>query len=182
MRAYREEGFPVTIVRPSHTYDQTLLPMEGGYTVIDRMRRGKPVIVHGDGTSLWTLTHHRDFAQGLRRAAGQRPRRRRGVPHHLGRGPDLGPDLPDLRPCGGRAAALDRPRALGRHRGVRSAGGATGLLGDKTHSVVFDNSKIKRFVPDFAATIPLSWGAARGHGLVRRGPGAADGETTSSIA
>ena len=65
VRAYREEKFPITIVRPSHTYDRTLVPMDGGWTVVDRMRRGQPVIVHGDGTSLWTLTHHRDFARGL---------------------------------------------------------------------------------------------------------------------
>ena len=65
VRAYREHAFPVTIVRPSHTYDRTLLPMDGGYTVVRRMRQGKKVIVHGDGTSLWTLTHHHDFAVGL---------------------------------------------------------------------------------------------------------------------
>src|SRR5262245_21564478 len=65
MKALREEGFPVTIVRPSHTYDRTLFPMHGQYTVVNRMREGKEVIVHGDGTSLWTLTHHRDFAKGF---------------------------------------------------------------------------------------------------------------------
>ncbi|MGI8446497.1 MAG: NAD-dependent epimerase/dehydratase family protein, partial [Streptosporangiaceae bacterium] len=65
VRAYREEGFPATIVRPSHTYDATLVPLDGGWTALARMRQGKPVIVHGDGTSLWTLTHHRDFAQGF---------------------------------------------------------------------------------------------------------------------
>ena len=63
MRAYREDDFPMTIVRPSHTYDQTLLPMRGGYTIVDRMRRGQPVVMHGDGTSLWVLTHHADFAR-----------------------------------------------------------------------------------------------------------------------
>ena len=63
--AYRDDGFPVTIVRPSHTYDRTLVPFDGGWTAVERMRRGKPVIVHGDGTSLWTLTHHEDFARGF---------------------------------------------------------------------------------------------------------------------
>jgi len=62
--AYRGEGFPATIIRPSHTYDRTLVPFDGGWTVLGRMRRGKPVVVHGDGTSLWTLTHHADFARG----------------------------------------------------------------------------------------------------------------------
>ena len=61
-RAYREDGFPATIVRPSHTYDRTAIPTMSGWTDVDRMRRGLPVVVHGDGTSLWTLTHHADFA------------------------------------------------------------------------------------------------------------------------
>jgi nucleoside-diphosphate-sugar epimerase len=65
VRAYREEGFPMTIVRPSHTYDRTMLPVQGRYTSVDRMRKGKKVIVHGDGTSLWVLTHHQDFARGF---------------------------------------------------------------------------------------------------------------------
>src|SRR3954471_15167285 len=62
VRAYREDGFPVTIVRPSHTYDETKVPFDPGWTAIDRMRRGRPVVVHGDGTSLWVLTHSADFA------------------------------------------------------------------------------------------------------------------------
>ena len=62
---YREEGFPATIVRPSHTYDATSVPFDGRWTVLGRMRAGKPVIVHGDGTSLWTLTHHDDFARAF---------------------------------------------------------------------------------------------------------------------
>ena len=65
IRAYRQRGFPMTIVRPSHTYDETSLPPHGGWAVVERMRRNAPVIVHGDGTSLWTLTHHADFARGL---------------------------------------------------------------------------------------------------------------------
>ncbi|HMB91118.1 MAG TPA: NAD-dependent epimerase/dehydratase family protein, partial [Rhodothermales bacterium] len=65
MRAYREERFPVTIVRPSHTYDQQKLPLHGRWTLIDRMRKDQKIIVHGDGTSLWVLTHHRDFAKGF---------------------------------------------------------------------------------------------------------------------
>jgi nucleoside-diphosphate-sugar epimerase len=69
--AYREQGFPATIVRPSHTYDKTLVPLKGdgevggGWTVLGRMLAGKPVIVHGDGTSLWTMTHHDDFARAF---------------------------------------------------------------------------------------------------------------------
>ena len=65
VRAYREDGFPATIVRPSHTYDHTLVPFDGGWTAMARMRRGAPIVVHGDGTSLWTLTHHTDFARAF---------------------------------------------------------------------------------------------------------------------
>ncbi|MEZ4836237.1 MAG: NAD-dependent epimerase/dehydratase family protein [Caldilineaceae bacterium] len=64
-RAYREDGFPATIVRPSHTYDHTLLPISGGWTTVARMRQGKKVFVHGDGTSLWVMTHNSDFAKGF---------------------------------------------------------------------------------------------------------------------
>ena len=60
-----EAGFPATIVRPSQTYEKTFVPFEGGWTVVDRMQRGKPVVVHGDGTSLWVLTHHEDCARAL---------------------------------------------------------------------------------------------------------------------
>ena len=63
--ALRERAFPVTIVRPSHTYDPTLVPLIGGWTMIDRMRRGKPALVHGDGTTFWTLTSSEDVAVGI---------------------------------------------------------------------------------------------------------------------
>jgi nucleoside-diphosphate-sugar epimerase len=62
---YRDEGYPVTVVRPSHTYDKTMVPFDGRWTAVERMRQGKEVVVHGDGTSLWTLTHHRDFARAF---------------------------------------------------------------------------------------------------------------------
>ncbi|AIZ44467.1 NAD-dependent dehydratase [Deinococcus radiopugnans] len=155
-RAYREDGFPVTIVRPSHTYDRTLLPMDGGWTVVDRMRRGKPVIVHGDGTSLWTLTHHRDFAVGFVGLLGR--------PAVLGEAVQITGDewltwnqifelvagaagvKPQLVHVPSETIAAFAP-----------AWGA-GLLGDKAHSVIFDNSKIKRLVPEFRATIPYARG------------------------
>ena len=83
VRAYREEKFPITIVRPSHTYSAPYVPVEGGWTTIDRMLRGEPVIVHGDGTSLWTLTHATDFAKGLCGLDGQRACHWRGFSYHL---------------------------------------------------------------------------------------------------
>jgi nucleoside-diphosphate-sugar epimerase len=157
VRAYREERFPCTIVRPSHTYDCTLLPPHGGWTVIDRMRRGEPVVVHGDGTSVWTLTHHRDFAKGLVGLLGREDAV--GETFHITSDEWLTWDR--IHHILARAAdttteIVHVPSEV-IHRYDREWGES--LLGDKTHSMIFDNSKIKRFVPDFAATIPFSRGA-----------------------
>jgi nucleoside-diphosphate-sugar epimerase len=157
VRAYREENFPATIVRPSHTYDRTLLPMQGGYTVIDRMRKGRPVVVHGDGTSLWTLTHHRDFAKGFVPLLGDH--RAVGEAFHITS--DETATWDHIHRVFADAAGAPPPEIVHIPSAVIAAYDANwgaGLLGDKTHSMVFDNSKIKRFVPDFACTIPLSWG------------------------
>lgn len=157
LAAYRQDHFPMTIVRPSHTYDRTLLPCHGGYTVIDRMRRGKKVLVHGDGTSLWTLTHHEDFAKGLVGLLGHAGALGEAVQitsdewltwdqiHHL-----------LARAAGTRADIVHLPSEVIAHY---DAEWGAGLLGDKAHSMVFDNSKVKRLVPDFAAVIPFSRGA-----------------------
>jgi len=157
VRAYREEGFPVTLVRPSHTYDRTLLPMDGGYTVVNRMRQGKPVIVHGDGTSLWVLTHHRDFARGFVGLLGN--------PHALGEVFHITSDelltwnaiFETVARAAGTTAQIvhvpsDTIAAFDPDWGA-------GLLGDKAHSMIFDNAKIKRVVPDYVATIPFARGA-----------------------
>lgn len=156
-RAYREEGFPVTIVRPSHTYDRTLLPMTGGWTTVARMRQGKKVLVHGDGTSLWTLTHHRDFAKGFVGLLGN--------PHALGEVFHITSDewlswnqIYGLvaQAAGVEAQLVHVPSEL---IAAFDANIGAGLLGDKAHSMIFDNSKIKRVVPDFVATIPFARGA-----------------------
>jgi nucleoside-diphosphate-sugar epimerase len=157
MRAYREEGFPVTIVRPSHTYDQRLIPFDAGYTFVDRLRQGKPVVVHGDGTSLWVLTHHRDFAKGFVGLLGNR--RAIGESFHITSDEALS----------WNQIAHELARAAGVEAEIVHVPSATiatyvpkwgdGLLGDKSHSMVFDNSKIKRFVPDYVATIPCARGA-----------------------
>ncbi|MCK4961095.1 MAG: SDR family oxidoreductase [Anaerolineales bacterium] len=157
MRAYREEQLPITIVRPSHTYDRTLLPMHGGYTVVDRMRKGKKVIVHGDGTSLWVLTHHRDFAKGFVGLLGNS--------HAIGEVFHITSD--DLltwnqifaivaQAAGTKARIVHIPSDL--IAAFDSEWGAS-LLGDKSHSMIFDNTKIKRVVPGYAATIPFARGA-----------------------
>jgi nucleoside-diphosphate-sugar epimerase len=154
---YRDEGFPITIVRPSHTYDRTLVPFDGGWTIVERMRRGQPVVVHGDGTSLWTLTHHRDFARGLVPLLGH--------PRTLGDTFQITSDdvltwdqiAQALATAAGTSAQIvhvpsDAIAAV--HQGW-----GDGLLGDKAHSAVFDNSKLRQVVPDFVATIPFEAGA-----------------------
>jgi nucleoside-diphosphate-sugar epimerase len=158
VRAYRDDGFPATIVRPSHTYDRTLLPMQGGWTIIDRMRRGKPVLVHGDGTSLWTLTHHRDFAKGLVGLLGNP--RAVGEAFHITSDEVVTWD--QIHRIFADAAGAPPPEIVHVPSDVIAAYDSRwgdGLLGDKAHSMIFDNTKIKRFVPDFACTIPLAWGA-----------------------
>jgi nucleoside-diphosphate-sugar epimerase len=155
--AYRSEGFPVTIVRPSHTYDAPLLPPHGGYTVIDRMRRGVPVIVHGDGTSLWTLTHNEDFARGFVGLLGHSGAV--GDAFHITSDEALTWDA--IHEILGRAAKAP-PKIVHVPSALIAAfdpeWGAS-LLGDKAHSMVFDNTKIKRIVPDFSARIPYARGA-----------------------
>jgi len=156
-KAYAEINFPYTIVRPSHTYDKTLVPIEGGYTVLDRMKKGLPVVIHGDGSSIWALTHHKDFAKGLvgllgnQKAIGEAfhitsnellswEQIFRTMAKHLGIEPKLIYVPSDV------IAKYDK--RIG-----------DSLLGDKTHSMIFDNSKIKSVVPEFEASIPFEQGA-----------------------
>jgi len=156
-RAYRQDAFPMTIVRPSHTYDQTLLPMHGGWTIVDRMRRGLPVIVHGDGTSLWTLTHHRDFAHAFVGLLGDS--RAIGEAYQITSDEWLTWDqiyAMTARAAGVEAQIAHVPSELIAH--YDSEWGAS-LLGDKAHSMIFDNSKVKRLVPDYVARIPYEQGA-----------------------
>ena len=156
LRAYREEKFPVTIVRPSHTYDATLLPMEGGYTVVDRMLRGKQVIVHGDGTSLWTLTHNSDFAKGFLGLLGNA--HAIGDTYHITSDEWLSwNQIFELvaRAAGAQARIVHVPSDL---IAAYDPDWGDGLLGDKSHSMIFDNRKIKRLVPDFICTTPFSRG------------------------
>jgi nucleoside-diphosphate-sugar epimerase len=149
--------FPYTIVRPSHTYDRTLLPFHGGYTTVARMRSGKPVVVHGDGTSLWTLTHHRDFAVGLIGLLGN--------PEAIGESFHITSDESlswnqiytiMAHAAGVEAHLVHVPSDLiARY----DSGWGASLLGDKTHSMIFDNTKIRRFVPEFNPGILFEQGA-----------------------
>lgn len=158
MAAHRRDELPVTIVRPSHTYDRTKLPVAGGWTSVARLRAGQPVIIHGDGTSTWVLTHHTDFAKGLVGLLGN--------PRTLGEAFHITSDelltwnqiyAMVAAAAGVELRAVHAPSEL-IARYHREWG--DGLLGDKAHSVVFDNSKIKRFVPDFTCSVPYARGAA----------------------
>ena len=157
VRAYREEKFPITIVRPSHTYSAPYVPVEGGWTTIDRMLRGEPVIVHGDGTSLWTLTHATDFAKGFVGLMGNA--------HAIGESFHITSDewltwnqIHEIlaAAAGVKATLVHVPSDL-----IAAYDPIWGesLLGDKTHSFILDNSKVKRLVPDFICTMPFSRGA-----------------------
>lgn len=159
--AYRSDDFPVTVVRPSHTYDHTRVGLVGGWTDIHRMRTGQPVMVHGDGTSLWTMTHARDFAKAFVGLLGR--------PQAVGESYTITSDeyLPWNQIYGlfARAAGVPEPELV--HIASETiATQSTGysphlgpsLLGDRAHSVVFDNSKIKALVPGFTATIPFADG------------------------
>ena len=156
-QAYRDRGFPVTIVRPSHTYDRTLVPFDGGWTIVERMRQGKEIVIHGDGSSLWTLTHHADFARGFIPLLGNT--RTLGEAFHITSDDVLTWD--EIARTLARAAGAEA-RIVHVPSDVIAADdpewGAS-LLGDKTHSATFDTSKLRSVVPDFVATVPFEHGA-----------------------
>ena len=157
LRAYREEKFPFTIVRPSHTYSEVYVPVHGNWTTIDRMLRGLPVIVHGDGTSLWTLTHSSDFAKGFVGLLGSS--RAIGEAYHITSDEWLTwNQIHEIL----AAAVGVQPELVHVPSDLIAAYDpiwGESLLGDKAHSFILDNSKIKRVVPDFVCTTPFSRGA-----------------------
>ena len=157
VEAYRERGFPITIVRPSHTYDRTLIPTSGHWTDLERMRRGAPVVVHGDGTSRWTITHNTDFAIAFVGLLGR--------PEAVGDSFHITSD---------EAPTWDQiycylAEALGVEAELVHVASETiaavipdlgpGLLGDKAHSMHFDNAKVKALVPEYQATVTFAHGA-----------------------
>ncbi|MCR5650775.1 MAG: SDR family oxidoreductase [Lachnospiraceae bacterium] len=165
MKQYRENGFPVTIVRPSHTYDERNIPLgvhgkNGFWQVIKRMQEGKPVIIQGDGSSLWTLTWNGDFAIGFTGLMGNR--------HAIGEAFQITSDetltwdqiyetIADALNVELNAyhVSTDFLRAVGDKYGYDFTGS---LLGDKSVSVVFDNSKLKRVVPDMRTNVRFDMG------------------------
>ena len=163
MTKYREEGFPVTIVRPSHTYDERHIPTgihgtKGFWQGIERIRQGKPVIVPGDGTSLWTVTFNQDFAVGYTGLMGNR--------HAIGEAFQITSDetltwnqiyetIADalgvqLHPY---HVASDFLAAVGKDYDLTGS-----LTGDKSNSVVFDNTKLKQLVPQMTTSVPFHKG------------------------
>jgi nucleoside-diphosphate-sugar epimerase len=160
-REYREKQFPMTIVRPSHTYGLTMIP--AGYhswlhpwTLVDRMRKGRKIIVHGDGTSLWTMTHNTDFAKAFVGLLGNP----RAVGHVFQITSDEALTWNQITESIGRAAGVE-PRIVHIGSDFISAfdpDARGNLIGDKAQCAIFDNSKIKSFVPGFTATVPFSEG------------------------
>ncbi len=155
--AYRDAAFPATIVRPSHTYDQTSVPFDGGWTAVARMRQGKPVVVHGDGTSLWTLTHHLDFAKGFVPLLGHP--RTIGEAFHITSDDVL--SWNQIARSLATAAGVEAQLVHVTSDAIAAADPewGAGLLGDKAHSMIFDNAKLRSVVPDYRATIPFEQGA-----------------------
>jgi nucleoside-diphosphate-sugar epimerase len=163
LRALQEENFPVTIIRPSWTYDERRITVpvnsKKSFTVVDRLRRGQPVIVPGDGTSLWTMTHNTDFAKGLVGLLGHQG----ALGHAFHITSDEVLTWNQIYEAVAAAAGAPKPRLVHIASDFITAclpDFAGGLHGDKAHSAVFDNSKIKRFVPDFVATTRFRDGMA----------------------
>ncbi len=164
MRAYRQDGFPVTIVRPSLTYGDTQVPLsvnswERPFTAIARMRQGKPIIVPGDGTALWTITHNSDFAVALVGLLG----RRAAIGHAFNIMSDEVLTWDEIYRQTAAAAGVE-PRLVHIASDFIAAclpEWSGTLLGDKSGSAVFDTTKIKRFVPDFRTATPYAEGIRR---------------------
>ena len=155
--AYREQGFPATIVRPSHTYDQTSVPFDGGWTVLGRMLAGKPVIVPGDGTSLWTLTHHEDFARAFVPLLGHA--RTLGEAIHITSDDVLTWNYSADSLAAARGVTARLVHVPSDAIAVAEPEWGAGLLGDKAHSMIFDNAKVRRLVPGWRAVMPFERGA-----------------------
>ena len=158
---HEQSGFPVTIVRPSHTYGETRIPtaVEGeGFTVVERLRLGKPLIVFGDGTSLWTMTHNTDFARAFAGLLGNPAAI--GESFHITSDEHLTWDqiVQTIAAAAGFEPKIvhipsDFISAVAPELGVT-------LLADKAHSLVFDNDKLKRVVPGFEARVSFADGVA----------------------
>lgn len=156
LRLHKEDRFPFTIIRPSHTYDKATIPMDGGYTTLHRLMHGERILLHGEGTALWTLTSNKDFAKGLVGLFGNKNSIREAF--HITSDEAL--NWNQIIDCFAQQFNVNPLLAyLPSHvidKYDKNWGNA--ILGDKTFSCVFDNSKIKSFVPDFSCNIPFAEG------------------------
>ncbi|HKL80374.1 MAG TPA: SDR family oxidoreductase [Mobilitalea sp.] len=164
MKEYRENGFPITIIRPSHTYGDFDVPLaihgrNGSFSVINRMLKGKKVIVHGDGSSLWTLTHNTDFAKAFVGLMGNT--------HAIGEAVQITSDeclswnqiyeiIGSALNVNPNILHIPTDTLMKTYQDLEG-----GLMGDKMHTVIFDNSKVKRLVPEYTATIRFDQGVRR---------------------
>lgn len=161
MGKYREESFPITIIRPSHTYGNTSVPLavngkNGSFSVLERMRKGKKVIVHGDGSSLWTVTHNTDFAKAFVGIMGNA--QALGETYHITSDESL--TWNQIYEIIGSALGV-KPKIVHIPTDVLallSTEFTGSLWGDKSNTVIFDNTKIKNAVPDFTATTRFDQG------------------------
>ena len=153
--AYRDRSFPLTIVRPTHVYDRTVVPVLAGWTAVARMRQGLPVVVHGDGTSLWNLTHTSDFARAFVALLGN--------PHTVGESVNvLGEEVltwDQIHLALAAAAGVREPRLV--HRSSETIETEVPRWGpvlrhDFGHTVLFDTTKLRRLVPGFTARVPFA--------------------------
>lgn len=165
MEKYRKEQFPITIIRPSHTYDERSIPLgvhgkNGSWQVVKRMLAGKPVIVHGDGTSLWTMTHNSDFAKGFFGLMGNI--------HAIGEAFQITSDETVTwnqvyQSIADSLGVTYKPYYVASEflAAVSDYDFTGSLIGDKANSIVFDNTKLKKAVPDFKATIRFDQGVRK---------------------
>ena len=154
---YQKSGFPYTIIRPSHTYGKTTVPLIGGYTILHRMLKGEPVIVHGDGTSIWTLTYNKDFAVGVIGLLGNMDAIHEAF--HITSDEWLSWNaIYEImaNELGVKPQLVHVPSEIIAKYNQEMG---DGLLGDKSHSMIFDNSKIKKFVPEFHPQVSFCEGA-----------------------
>ncbi|MBQ1692953.1 MAG: NAD-dependent epimerase/dehydratase family protein [Bacteroidales bacterium] len=166
MEKYKNEGFPVTIIRPTYTYDERSVPLSvmgnsGSWQVLDRMLQGKQVIIHGDGTSLWTMTHNSDFAKGFTGLMANE----KAIGQAIQITSDETLTWTQIYQCVADALGVElRPYYISSYFLADIAPEYDfkgGLLGDKACSVVFDNSKLKSLVPDFKPEVPFAQGIKR---------------------
>ncbi|GAA3914892.1 NAD-dependent epimerase/dehydratase family protein [Microbacterium invictum] len=158
--AYRDRGLPITIVRPSHTYDDTKIPTMGAWTDIARMRAGRPVVVHGDGTTPWTLTHADDFAVGFTGILGHPDAIGEAFTITGSHAPTWNQIYSWLADAAG-VAAPDLVHVASDTIAVFAPDLGPGLVGDKSHAALFDTGKLRALVPDFGTTITFDEGARR---------------------